>query len=183
MNKFIFLIMAVILSACGSTSSIKNSQKLDGLPNFNNYNVVIVNDFTDGVSKQGNDPNILAEGKRFADMIVSSIKSKNIFNAVERNVVDSSQHAILIDGRVIKYDEGNGVMRMLVGFGAGRSHFDAKVNIRDNQTNKSLGLIDVNKCSWLLGGAIAGSQDIKSHMNSAASKIATECAIAKNRKS
>jgi len=175
--------MAVILSACGSTSKIKTPQNLTGLPNFNNYNVVIVNDFIDGVSKAGNDPNIMAEGKRFADMIASFIKSKNTFNTVERNVIDSDQHAILIDGKIIKYDEGSSVMRTLVGFGAGRSHFDAKVNIKDNNTNKLLGIIDVNKCSWLLGGVVAGNQDVKSHMNSAASKVATECTLAKkNRK-
>jgi hypothetical protein len=36
--------------------------------------------------------------------------------------------------------------------------------------------------SWLLGGVIAGSQDTKSHMNSAASKIADEFVAAKKRK-
>jgi ribosomal silencing factor RsfS len=71
---------------------------------------------------------------------------------------------------------------MLLGFGAGSSRFDAKINIRDNNTKELLGSIDVNKMSWLLGGAIVGSQDVKSHMNAAASKIADECANAKKRK-
>lgn len=181
MNKFILFSVALILSACGSTSNIKNT-KNNNSPNFKNYDTVIVNDFTDGVSKAGNDPYILAEGKRFADMIASFIRSKGAFKTIERNVMDSEQKAILIDGKVTKYNEGSGVMRVLVGFGAGRSHFDAKVSIRDNQTRENLGLIDVNKSSWLLGGPIAGTQDIKSHMNSAADKIATECSVAKKRK-
>ncbi|XVN40967.1 MAG: DUF4410 domain-containing protein [Rickettsia endosymbiont of Argas persicus] len=181
MNKLILFIIALILTSCGSTSHIKNS-KNNSLANFSNYDTVIVNDFVDGVSKTGNDPNVIAEGKKFADMIASSIKSKNSFKSVERNIVDPEQKAILIDGKITKYDEGNGVMRVLIGFGAGRSHFDAKVNIRDNQTKENLGFVDVNKCSWLLGGAIAGSQDIKSHMNSAGSSIAKECNMAKKRR-
>ncbi|WP_410520745.1 DUF4410 domain-containing protein [Candidatus Tisiphia endosymbiont of Dioctria rufipes] len=69
--------------------------------------------------------------------------------------------SILIDGKITKYSEGNAVMRTLIGFGAGSSRFDAKINIKDNETKKLLGSIDANKMSWALGGVIAGSQDVK----------------------
>ncbi|MCC8368778.1 MAG: DUF4410 domain-containing protein [Rickettsia endosymbiont of Oxypoda opaca] len=181
MKNFIFLILMLLLSACGSTSGIRNTQKSTDLPNFSKYDCVIVNDFIDSTSKSSNNPHVISEGKKFADIIANLIKSKKLFNIVERNV-DSTTTAILIDGKITKYNEGNAVMRTLIGFGAGSSQFDAKINIRDNETKQLLGTIDVNKMSWALGGAIAGTQDVKSHMNSAASKIADECAIAKKRK-
>ena len=181
MKPLAIFVLAVMLSSCGTTSNIRSAEKADDLPDFRNYNYVIVNDFKDGVSKSSDDPHILAEGKRFADMIASLIKSRNVFVKVERNV-ESADMALLIDGKITKYSEGNAVMRTLVGFGAGSSHFDAKVNISDNTTKQHLGSIDVHKMSWALGGVIAGSQDTSSHMNSAATKIADECTKAKKRK-
>jgi hypothetical protein len=182
MKTITILILPLVLSACGSTSKLRSAHESNNhLPDFSQYHRVIVNDFTDGSSKSCDDPNVISEGKRFADIIASSIKAKNLFNQVERNV-ESKDNALLIDGKITKYHEGNPVMRTLVGFGVGSSKFEAKVNIRDNETKQHLGSIDVNKMSWALGGVIAGTQDVKSHMNSAASKIADECAVAKKRK-
>jgi hypothetical protein len=181
MKTLPFLVLTVLLSACGTTSNIRTAEKSTTLPDFNNYSYVIVNDFQDGVTKSSDDPHVLAGGKNFADIIASSIKSKNLFNKVERNV-ESTDKALLIDGKITKYSEGNPVMRTLIGFGAGSSRFDAKISIRDNATKKHLGNMDVNKMSWALGGVIAGIQDTKSHMNSAALKIADECARAKKEK-
>jgi hypothetical protein len=181
MKNIVFILLLLILSSCGSTSNMRTPNKSANLPNLSNYNHVIVNDFSDGASKSFDDPNIISEGKRFADIIASSIKSKNSFHKVERNV-ESTDSALLIDGQITKYDDGNPFMRIMLGFGAGSSKFNAKVNIRDNATKEHLGVIDVNKMSWLLGGVIAGSQDTKSHMNSAASKIADEFVAAKKRK-
>lgn len=39
-------------------------------------------------------------------------------------------------------------MRTLIGFDVGSSHFNAKINIKDNETKKLLGSIDANKMSW-----------------------------------
>ncbi|WP_341747440.1 MULTISPECIES: DUF4410 domain-containing protein [unclassified Candidatus Tisiphia] len=181
MKNIIFLILTIILSSCGSTSSIRNAQPSESRVDISNYDYIIINDFKDGTSKSSNNPHVISEGKRFADMIASSIKSKKLFDKVQRNV-DSTDRAILIDGKITKYSEGNAVMRTLIGFGVGSSHFNAKINIKDNETKKLLGSIDANKMSWALGGVIAGSQDVKSHMNSVASNIACECEIAKKKK-
>ena len=62
---------------------------------------------------------------------------------------------------------------------SGSSHFDAKVCFKDNETKNILGTIDVDKQSWALGGALAGTQDVKSHMESAAEKIVSEITKAK----
>ncbi len=181
MKNIIFLILTIILSSCGSTSSIRNAQPSESRISFSNYDYIVVNDFGDGTSKSSDDPHIISEGKRFADLIASAIKSKKSFDKVQRNV-NSTDRAILIDGDITRYDEGNAVMRILIGLGAGSSHFNAKINIKDNETKELLGSMDANKMSWALGGTIAGSQDVKSHMNSVADSIACECVSAKKRR-
>lgn len=114
---------------------------------LSSYDYIIINDFKDGTSKSSDNPRVISEGKRFFDMIASSIKSKKLFDKVQRNV-DSTDRAILIDGKITKYSEGNAVMRTLIGFGVSISHFNAKINIKDNETKKLLGSIDANKMSW-----------------------------------
>ncbi|NRA73844.1 MAG: DUF4410 domain-containing protein [Rickettsiales bacterium] len=101
-----------------------------------------------------------------------------MFRKVTRKTT-SNPHALIIDGSITKYDEGNPVLRTLVGFGAGSSKFDAKVYVKDSKSKKLLANLDVNKHSWALGGAIASAQDVKSHMHVAASKIGDEIAKAK----
>ena len=193
MKKIALLTLILILSGCGSTSQMRNAQKSDNnqgsnnsknivnRPDLSKYTYVIVNDFGDGVSKSHDDSNIISEGKRFADIISSSIKSKNLFDKIERNT-NSPESALLIDGNITQYEEGNVALRTLIGLGAGSSHFDAKVNIKDNITKELLAEIDVDQMSWALGGIMAGSQDVKSHMNLSAKKIADEVAIAKKTK-
>ncbi|WP_341758410.1 DUF4410 domain-containing protein [Candidatus Tisiphia endosymbiont of Ditula angustiorana] len=144
MKNIIFLILTIMLSSCGSTSSIRNAQPSESRVDFSSYDYIIINDFEDGTSKSSDDPHVISEGKRFADMIASSIKSKKLFDKVQRNV-DSTDRAILIDGKITKYSEGNAVMRTLIGFGAGSSRFDAKINIKDNETKKLLGILLVNE--------------------------------------
>ncbi len=139
--KFLpFLALTLLLSACGSTSKLHSTDSSAKLVNLTNYNHVIVNDFTDGTSKSADDPHIIAEGKRFADLIASVIKARGLFAKVERNV-ETEDNAVVIDGEITKYDEGSPVMRTLVGFRAGRSYFDAQINIKDNETQEILGLI------------------------------------------
>ena len=178
MRKLIALSFIVLLSACGSTSSLRNTQNSNLKLDFSNYNSLIINDFGDKVSKSQDDPNILSEGKRFADIVASKTKAHNIFASIDRNV-DSTDAALLIDGSITQYTEGNVAARMLIGFGAGSSHFDAKVYFRDNRTKQVLGEINVDQMSWALGGALAGAQDVKSHMTVAASKIANELKASK----
>ena len=174
------LIFVSVLSACGTTSKLRNVQGAQAC-DFSAYDTVIVNDFKDGITISKDDPHIVSEGKRFADIIASNIRSKHVFNKVVRNQYSTAQ-ALLIDGEITQYEEGNPAARVILGFGAGRSHFDAKVYAKDNRTKKLLADIIVDHRSWALGGAIAGSQDVKAHMNYASSKIASEIAKAKQSK-
>ena len=171
-------VLALMLSACGSTSKLHKTQNPSINYDLSSYNCVVVNDFADGVSKSNSDEKIINAGKKFADTIASEIESKKVFNNVERNA-NSTNSCLLIDGKVTKCDEGNAAARMLFGFGAGSSHFDADVYIRDNKTNQILGEIKVGQMSWALGGAIAASQDVFSHIKTASSKIARELVLAK----
>jgi hypothetical protein len=178
MRIYIFLAVMMLLSACGTTSNLRNTDNSAHLPDFTSYNTVVINDFTNGVTKKKDDAQIISEGKKFADIIATSIKKEKVFNNVERNSTSAS-HALLIDGEITEYEQGNSALRFMVGFGAGSSHFDAKVYFKDNVTKNILGNIDVDKQSWALGGALAATQDVKSHMESSASKIANEIAKAK----
>ena len=168
----------LILSGCGTTSGLRNAKNSNQKLDLSSYNTVIVNDFGDGISSTSDDQKVLSEGRRFADMIASGLKSKNVFSKVERNVY-STNNALLIDGKITEYEEGNSTKRMLIGFGAGSSKFDARVYARDNKSKEILGDLNVDLNSWALGGAIAASQDCNSHMNSAASSIVKEVVIAK----
>lgn len=181
MKTFWLVILTTLICSCGTTSNMKSPDSSANIADLSHYEQVIVNDFEDNVSKSGNDDLIVKEGKKFADIIASSVRSKNSFKKVDRNIT-SEEFALLIDGKINKYEKGNAAMRTLIGFGAGSSKFNAIVDVKDNQTKKLLGRIDVSKMSWLLGGIAAGSQDVESHMDSAASKIADECTKSKNYK-
>ena len=181
MKACILLATMMLLSACGTTSGLRNTDNSSNLPDLTNYHTVIVNDFTNEVAKKKDDEQVILEGKKFANIIASSIKKEKIFDNVERNIYSESD-ALLIDGQITECEEGNSGLRLMIGFGAGSSYFNAKVYFKDNITKNILGHIDVNKQSWALGGAIAGTQDLRSHMESAASKIASEIAKAKQNK-
>lgn len=162
MKALYCVVLALLLSACGSTPKLSL--------NFSGYNHIIVNNFTNGVSESADNNNILSAGKKFADIVASKMKSKGAFDKIEQNI-DSTDHALLIDGKITKYSEGSALKRAFIGMGAGRSYFAAIVVIKDNSTKRSLAEIDINEKSWAPGGVIAGMQDINSHMNAAANRI------------
>ncbi len=49
MKNIIFLILTIMLSSCGSTSSIRNAQPSESRVDFSNYDYIIINDFEDGI--------------------------------------------------------------------------------------------------------------------------------------
>jgi hypothetical protein len=142
--------------------------------NLSAYETVIVMDFTDG-TKKSNLPDFA--GKNFADRIASEIKGTQAFKQVSREPVN--EKSVVVSGRITKYAEGNSALRLLVGFGAGSSHFDADVKISDSPTNTELGQIDVDEKSWGLGGIMAATQTVEGFMSGASKKIAKELAEAK----
>lgn len=170
----IFVILNLLLvTACGSVSGLNQNKNANVKLKVSDYKKVIVNDFKDSASSSKNDPVILSSGKTFADMVASKIESTKLFDSVVRNE-KSTDKALLIDGNITKLTEGNSTLRLLVGMGAGSSHFDAKVLFKDNSTKNELADINVDKMSWALGGSIASSQDVNSLMEASSEAVAEE---------
>lgn len=161
----------LVLAGCGSTSSMRDGQS-GKRTDLQGYDTVIIHSFTDGVSKAGKDEFLTEEGRRFSDMIARSLRQKKGFASVKRENVPGK--AVVVSGKITEYEDGNAALRLLVGMGAGSSHFDAVVTISDNQTGRKLGNIDVDKHSWALGGGVAANQTAQTHMYAAADSIADE---------
>lgn len=174
MKQLLLLFMVLGLVACGSTSEIKSTEGKALDLDLSSYENVVVLDFGDA-TKKSNLPDFA--GKDFADRIAAKIREKQLFRQVSRVPLD--EKSLIVSGEITKYKEGSSALRLLVGFGAGSSHFDANVNLRDSENDQKLGEIIVDKKSWALGGIMASTQTVDGFMNGAAKKIASEVADAK----
>jgi len=170
--KLLALATILIIYSCGTTSSISSKQGVES-PDLSVYKNVVVEIFSDRTKKNNVPDDFL---KNLQNKITSEIKAKNVFESVENKIIDSTniEKTLLIKGFVTRYSEGNPTLRLMVGFGAGSSYLDAKVYLINAPTNTSVGIIDIDKNSWALGGAIASSQTVETFMNVAAKKIAKE---------
>lgn len=185
----IFLVFVIFLSStnCGTTSKIKSadSTKKQGTRkstvafDISRYDRVVVNDFVDLASVAEKKPSkqVLKKEqmtkvvREFADMIAAEIKAKGNFLDVVRNGrVDDK--TLIIGGQVTRYEEGNSILRIAIGLGAGSAYFDANVEFRDGSTQNLLGHVEVDKNSWALGGWLAGAQNPIEFMQGAARNIA-----------
>ena len=172
MRALLTLFASLSLVACGSTGSIKPVGDEATAANFTSYDTVLVDVFSDATKKQ-NMPEYA--GRQFTDIVVTEIKATNQFENV--GTVDTTEptgRAIRISGDITRYAKGNGALKVLVGFGAGSTHFEADVNLTDAETGTPLGQMVVDKNSWALGGAIAASQSVEDFMTRAAKKIAKD---------
>lgn len=167
-KNFALLVISVILSACGSTMHLHDKEQCKP------YAHVIINDFKDKASRKHNNPHIIAEGKRFADLISREMIKKDLFDKVDRNI-KSDKTALLIDGDILKYQEGDEMLRSLIGFGVGGCRFAAKVYLRDNETKKIIASIDVNQVSGIIDEFEGRGIDIKSNVKNAAASVVRKC--------
>lgn len=165
----------LILTGCGTTSNLKPTDTATGAKstlNLTGYNKIIVLNLKDNeLSKP------FKGGETFSNHIAAELAKTKTFSVISRT--RGNDRALLIDGEVTNYDKGNAVMRMMVGFTAGNSNFDATVNVSDSQTGKKVGTILVDKNSWALGGMLAATQTVESLMQAAATKVAEELNKAK----
>jgi Domain of unknown function (DUF4410) len=157
------------LTSCGSTSGIKNTQG-QAIASTRKFSKVTVQNFK--LSLEEPEQNSSAAPAYFADRIASEIKKTGRFAAVSRNS-KPDENTLVIDGLITKYREGNSMLRLFVGMGAGSSFFEADVYFRDSQ-GTTLGKIKADKNSWALGGGVAAAQNPTMFMNGAADKIAEE---------
>ena len=181
-RKKIKIVLAVslvlLMSACGTTSGIKQQGDVVNEVDLTKYNVVVIKAFDD--ETKGNRLPIYASNN-FSDRITGAIRGKGTFEQVLREAdFDPKEHeasnVMMLQGAITRYQEGNAALKLWVGFGAGSTYFDAKVELFDMLKGDSLGQIDVDRNSWALGGAIAASQTVDQFMREAAEKVASELA-------
>jgi Domain of unknown function (DUF4410) len=170
---------ALLLAACGTTSSLqapKESRAVD----LTRFSRLLVEDFTDEATAKAKPETqpllklkLDSAVKVFPDQIAAVTKAGGGFDEVVRSgSADAS--TLVLRGAITQFDEGNAVLRWMIGFAAGNVNFDARLQLVDGGTGESLGTWDVNKNSWALGGGIAATQTPEGFMQEAASKIGTE---------
>ena len=190
LNQHLFKIILSLsfvffISACGSTSGIKQQDEATENLSLSEYDVVIIKSFKDG-TKNSNLPHYASSN--FSERISSAIKGKGVF----KHVLDEETYnsmgptagpALALSGVITRYEEGNAALKFMIGFGAGSTYFDANVELVDVLEGSNLGWIKVDRNSWALGGGVAAGQTVEQFMNEAAQKIANEIEIAKNNSS
>ncbi len=161
------LLFTVMLSSCGTTSTLKSASGGGGITTARTFSKVTVQDYTSTVGEDSGVAN-----KHFADLIAAQIRQTGGFSAVSRNATADAS-TLVVDGTITRYNEGNAALRLFIGMGAGSSYFDATTRFKDSG-GSSLGQIVTDKNSWGLGGGIAASQTTETFMTNAAQKIAAE---------
>ena len=182
------LVGSLLIGGCGSTSNIRSSApgtdsvSVGDAARYQRYATVVVRDFVDRTDKDKIKADALeaynAELQRatrdYADMLAGEIRSTGAFAEVLRE--PSAGDALVIDGSITRYTSGNAALRLLIGFGAGSSYFDATVDLTDQMTGEQLGHVVVDRNSWGLGGGIAAGQTVEGFMRNSAKKIAEDLA-------
>lgn len=177
--KHIFVAsFCALLTACGSTSSLKSASVEDTKKiDLSDYEVVFVQDFENKIPGSSSSALVDLAGKNYADKIAHKLDLAGVFEKVSREPVDGK--ALVVAGDITEYDDGNAALRMMIGFTAGNANFNADVYVIDNETKERLGHIAVDKNSWALGGAIAMSQNANVLMEDSVSKVVSQITGAK----
>jgi hypothetical protein len=159
------------LAGCGSTSALKNAQN-QAIASTRKFSKVTVQTFKLSLKEPEQNANVAPT--YFADRIASEIEKTGRYAVVGRNS-KPDENTLVIDGVITKYEEGNSMLRLFIGMGAGSSFFEADVYFRDSR-GAVVGKIKADKNSWALGGGVAAAQNPTMFMNGAADKIAEEAA-------
>src|SRR5262245_12190923 len=199
----------LLISACGTTSGLEtpaSTAPADGQaetkaapkqPAFVPlYDYVLVGTFVDHASEKmkfkGKTPKEIEDNRsayqsdletsavHFADMLVAEISKTNLYQTVQRGA-EQKERTLLIDGDITRFDRGDSMARLWIGFGAGSAYFDAVIRARDAVSGKVLGEVVADRNSWALGGGIAAGQSVETFMTDAAKKVASELQKARER--
>jgi hypothetical protein len=165
------VVLCLVVTSCGTTSSLQDARDTN-ITVVRKFSKVTVQDFKSAVrDKEGKAG---AAQVSFADRIATEIKKSGKFSHVARNARPDAS-TLVIDGTIMKYEEGNPSLRLWIGMGAGSAFFEADVQFRDGK-GSSIGKIKVDKNSWALGGGVAAGQTPQTFMDGAADKVAEESA-------
>ncbi len=174
-------VLALLLVGCGTTSKMEMVPIEPGITmQLSKFDKIVVHDFVDHATvktKASKREEKRAEMQRvtrdFADMIAEEIRIKGGFQSVTRDGIPD-ENTMIISGSISRYKEGRGVMRFLIGMGAGSAYFDAVVECSDGGTGEPIGSIIVDKNSWALGGGFAAGQSAQGFMRGAARSVANQ---------
>ena len=173
-----------LLAGCGTTSGIKRPAG-SAATALAQYDRVVVKDFADRVSgsvriedQEQARAAMQDVSRTFADTIVEEIRKTGVFQQVSREGTPAPA-TIAVTGDITRFERGSAGLRAFVGHGAGRSEFDALVELRDAESNQLLGTVVVDRNSWPVPGAMGASQTADTFMRGAAKKIASELQKAK----
>ena len=173
------LLAGAVLTGCGTTSSLEAPPEA-GVIDLTPYQRLLVEDFSDEATARAKPeaqpllkPKLDSAVKVFPDQIASVTRANGGFREVAREGT-ADDETLILRGAITQYDEGNAALRWMVGFAAGNVNFDARVELVDGASGKTLGTWKVDKNSWALGGGIAATQTPEGFMQEAASKIGAE---------
>ena len=160
------LFCCLFLAACGTTTPLQTTN----LGSARKFSKVTVQDFTSSAAESG--PGVATATTYFPERIAEEIRNTGAFSTVGRNR-KPDVNTLVITGNITKFEEGNSMLRLFVGMGAGSALFESDVAFRDGGGGQ-IGAIKVDKNSWALGGGVAAAQNPTMFMNGAAEKIAEE---------
>jgi hypothetical protein len=164
MLKIVLLISALILQSCGTVSSIRPTVQNKPI-DINSYKALVINDFANATPRKINE---IAK-ETFPNKLQKNLEESHLFESVQRN--EALNDSLIISGKIVEYEEGNSILRALVGFGAGRSYFSSDIDLIDGNSNEKIGTIEVRRKSWLLGGQIASNQTVQVLMETSVADI------------
>ena len=176
LSVFCLVVCLLLAVGCGSTSSLK-AETGEKLVWDKQFDCVQVATFKSTITKKDVPlTKIDWACTHFADLIVKEVNATGAFSSVSRveDVTDANATSLIISGEVTRYQEGSAFARAMIGFGAGSSYFDAMVRFADATNREEIGVIKVDRNSWVLGGGIASGQTPETYMQEAARKIALE---------
>lgn len=190
-KTILILFLSLSLVGCGTTSALIPAYESAISDNFKRYDKIIISDFVDGTHKNERKAQTKRRKKamglatqRFTDMLAMQIEQTGAFDQVVRQVGDQmieEGEYLLVRGEITRYSKGNTFLRVVIGYGVGTAFLDADITLYDAYSNEQIGLLEVDRNSWVLGGVLAIAHNVNYFMDKAADKIASEIALMNNK--
>ncbi len=184
-NRLALAAVALLVStaALADTSKLQATDK-DAAKALKTYDSIVILDIGDGVAKKLDDAaendayhaEVVNAGKQFADALANKLRgSSKGFAAISREKVDGK--ALLVDGSITDLKTSNMVGRY-IGLGAGAA-LVATLNVKDAESGKALGTIEIDLSSSPIPGAGNVIQTVDRFIDGAAARSRDELLIAK----
>jgi hypothetical protein len=187
MRQVLLGLCAMLLIGCGSLGRLDADamQRRE----IARYDRVVVGEFAANDTRRTRGPahaqrraaQVEAGRIAFAQQIAQALRETDAFDEVLEGEGEGAGRALEIVGSIDVWEPGNLAVRLVLGF-AGKSRFDATVQMRDRETGTVLGRLRVDRNSWPLpiGTFTNVAQSVEFHMRLAAERVAQELARAKS---